>query len=270
MNDLLKLPNYLTGKLLGYGAYGRVYLAQLKLTDTEKKSEEALAIKVIVKREDLQHQFEREIAILKTISHENIISLIDHFEDDMNIYLVTKYYPFGSLYDKIRANKTISEPLVKEYTKQLISAISYLHSENIIHRDIKTDNILLAASNGSNNQIILCDFGWAVQTNSLRKSLCGTLDYLSPEMVNEKEYGPEVDYWSLGVVIYESLTGKLPFSASTYSRTYCLILTEDPSYDGLSDNLSDNAIDILRKLLIKDFSKRLKEPEILNHPFLVI
>lgn len=146
---------------------------------------------------------------------------------------------------------------------QAANAINYCHRNKVIHRDIKLENILL----GSKGEVKIADFGWSVHSPSNRRStLCGTLDYLSPEMVDGKEHDEKVDLWSLGVLCYEFLVGYPPFETKSYEDTYRRIsgaIYQIPSY------VSVGAQDLIRNLLVVDPQKRLSAEQILKHPWIV-
>ena len=254
LSFLEKLAKYEIGKSIGRGICGDIYRCRLK-----NHPDEIFALKTLDK--NTKREIYREIEILKVVNHPNIIFLVDYFEDDERIYLINKYYPGGDLYKKLKATGKFPEALTKKYTRQIVMGMIYLHSKNIIHRDLKSDNIFL----DEDDNAVIGDFSWAVMTNTLRKTCCGTLDYLSPEIVNGEEYGSETDIWSLGVLVYELLTDKMPFYASTYKQTYQLISKGQPDFPEI---LSEQAIDFIKTLLTKDREKRIKDENILEHMWL--
>ena len=145
------------------------------------------------------------------IDHPNIIKLYNHFEEEDYIYLLLEFASGGQLWHKLNQLTRFDEATVKHYMRDIISAVEYLHSKNppIIHRDIKPENLLL----DSKGHVKLADFGWSnVFTNTQRTTYCGTLDYLAPEMILETGHDVHLDIWSLGVLIFELLTGKAPFA----------------------------------------------------------
>lgn len=144
------------------------------------------------------------------LEHPNIVKLFNHYEEEDYIYLILKCATGGQLWQKLNRVGRFDEKTVKVFMTETMSAIEYLHTHNppIIHRDIKPENILLDAG----GHIKIADFGWSNINNHMRTTYCGTLDYLAPEMIMESGHDEKIDYWSLGVLIYELLTGKAPFA----------------------------------------------------------
>lgn len=135
------------------------------------------------------------------------------FFDEKRIYYILEYASHGELYEIFRKVKKFPEEKVAVYIKQVILALMYLHGLKIIHRDIKPENILLCA----NDQIKVSDFGWSVHSNSVRKTYCGTPDYICPEIARREDYDYRIDHWTLGVLAYELASGKAPFNANVRS-----------------------------------------------------
>ena len=133
-----------------------------------------------------------------------------YFYDATRVYLILEYAPKGELYKELTACTRFDEPRTATYIRQLAEALKYCHSKHVIHRDIKPENLLL----GLKGNLKIADFGWSVHAPSSRRTtLCGTLDYLPPEMIEGKEHDEMVDIWSLGVLCYEFLVGEPPFEA---------------------------------------------------------
>jgi aurora kinase A len=199
-NDKKKwsLVNFDIGRPLGRGKFGNVYLAR------EKETKFVIALKVLFKKQiaiqGIEHQVRREIEIQSHLRHPNILRMYGFFHDEQRIYLILEYAAGGTLFNALKAEGRFDEKKSAKYIKSLISALIYLHGRDVIHRDIKPENLLL----GHDDQLKIADFGWSVhEPNSLRTTLCGTMDYLSPEMVNGKPHTKAVDLWSLGVLTYE-------------------------------------------------------------------
>jgi len=190
------------------------------------------------------------------------LRLYGYFWDDKKIYLILEYAPGGELYNEIKRQGRIPESRAARYIQQITRALIYLHSKNVIHRDIKPENLL-----NSEGVIKLSDFGWSIHAPiSRRKTLCGTLDYLPPEMVCREEYDKHVDYWTLGVLIYEFLVGKPPFETETSKDTYKRI--EKVQFE-FPDCISNSARDLISRLLKRDPNERMELEEVLEHSWIV-
>ncbi|CAL1294923.1 unnamed protein product [Larinioides sclopetarius] len=212
------LDDFDIGKPLGKGKFGNVYLAR------EKTSRFVVALKVLfksqLKQNGVEHQLRREIEIQSHLRHRNILRLYGYFYDDSRVYLVLEYAPGGELYKVLQQVKRFDEKTAASYVAKVGSALKYCHSKKVIHRDIKPENLLL----GKDGELKIADFGWSVHAPSSRRTtLCGTLDYLAPEMIENKTYDEKVDLWCLGILCYEFLVGKPPFEAANVHTTYSLI-----------------------------------------------
>ncbi|KAF5627508.1 AUR kinase [Fusarium sp. NRRL 52700] len=260
----LHLGMFEIGKPLGKGKFGRVYLAR------EREHGFICALKVLHKCElqknRVEKQVQREIEIQSHLRHPNVLRLYGHFHDSKRIVLILEFAGKGELYKHLRKQGRFPEPRAAQYVAQMASALQYLHRKNVIHRDIKPENILL----GIYGEIKISDFGWSVHApGNRRTTFCGTLDYLPPEMVNPKisdyAYDRKVDLWSLGVLAYEFLVGEAPFEDDIV-MTHRRIAKADmkvPSF------VSDDATDLIKKLLVVDPKKRLPLDGVLQHPWVV-
>jgi len=254
------LKDFDIGKRLGRGKFGCVYLAR------EKTSGFIVALKVLFKsqlsRAGVEHQLRREIEIQSHLRHRNILRLYGYFYDSSRIYLILENASGGELYKQLKKVNQFSEALTSKYIGSLAEALKYCHSKNVIHRDIKPENLLLS----STGDLKIADFGWSVHApNNRRKTLCGTLDYLPPEMVEGKEHDQMVDVWSLGVLMYEFLVGSPPFEAQGQTETYRRISQVDLHFP---KHVSSDAQDLISKLLVKKASSRMKLADVAVHPFI--
>lgn len=243
------LKDFEVGRALGKGKFGNVYLAR------ERKSRFIVALKVLSKkqlvRHNVQHQLRREIEIQSHLHHRNILQLFGYFYDDSKVYLILEYAPRGELYKKLRDCCRFEEKTTSIYIGQIIDALTVCHSRDVIHRDIKPENILI----GYNGELKIADFGWSVHApSSRRQTLCGTLDYLPPEMVQHKVYDKSVDLWCLGVLTYEFLVGNPPFEMATMDGTYERIVKVQYT---CPDHVSDIAKDFVARLLKKNPKDRM-------------
>ncbi|XP_025422209.1 serine/threonine-protein kinase Aurora-2-like [Sipha flava] len=255
------LDNFDIGRALGKGKFGNVYLAR------EKSSGFIVALKVLFKTQilkaNVEHQLKREIEIQTHLRHPHIVRMFGYFHDDVRVYMILEYAP-KQLYKELQAqeNKRFSEEKAAVFIKQLAEALIYCHNKNIIHRDIKPENLLLTKS----GDLKIADFGWSVHTLvSKRMTLCGTLDYLPPEMVSGDSHDKSVDIWSVGVLLYEFLVGKPPFEAPTYEETYRRILNVQYIFP---QHVAPLARDLISRLLKVKPELRLALQDLLQHEWI--
>lgn len=293
-----KLDDFDIGRKLGEGQFGSVYLAR------ERRSGFIVALKAIKKSQLLcsfnEHLLRREIDIHSHLLHPNILQFFGWFSTATRIYLILEIAPAGELMDCL-AKGALPEPTVSRYMKQIVSAIRCCHRLDVMHRDLKPENILLDV----NGNLKLADFGWAAHVSTedqsavserptsstttgessnfqymkqRRKTYCGTLDYLSPEICRHEWYGKEVDVWCLGVLCFELATGGPPFSYEIYeSRGFSMQeCRRKQQHDiqncdirsRLTPGMSDELKDFLVKALAKDPSRRMTTAQMLRHPFI--
>ncbi|EFN68190.1 Serine/threonine-protein kinase Ial [Camponotus floridanus] len=236
------LGDFEIGAPLGRGKFGRVYLAR------EKTMHYMVALKTLYKVElvkgRVEKQVMREIEIQTHLKHPHILQLLTYFHDTKRIYLVLEFAARGELYKELKRQPDgrFNEHLSAKYTYQVADALEYCHKNDVIHRDIKPENLLLTYD----GDIKLADFGWSVHApSSKRFTLCGTLDYLPPEMVMGQTYDVYVDHWCLGILCYEFLAGKPPFLSDTQQETYTKIKT---MYIQWSDKIKPGAKDLISKV----------------------
>jgi|EP00624_Nannochloropsis_granulata_P006541 serine/threonine protein kinase len=255
------LHDFEIGRPLGKGKFGTVYLAR------ERRSKYVVALKVLRKTQLLkggvEHQLRREIEIQTHLRHRNILRMFGYFFDERRIYLILEYAPRGELYKQLTAKGKFSERLSAQYLLELSQALAFCHTKHVIHRDIKPENLLV----GHKGELKIADFGWSVHApSSKRNTLCGTLDYLPPEMIEGRAHDAMVDVWSLGVLLYEFLVGHPPFEAEGHSATYRRIARVDLHFPR---DMSEGARDLISRLLKKDPRVRISLTEISQHPWIV-
>ncbi|ERE70358.1 aurora kinase A [Cricetulus griseus] len=253
------LEDFDIGRPLGKGKFGNVYLAR------EKQSKFILALKVLFKTQlekaGVEHQLRREVEIQSHLRHPNILRLYGYFHDATRVYLILEYAPLGTVYRELQKLSKFDEQRTATYITELANALSYCHSKRVIHRDIKPENLLL----GPNGELKIADFGWSVHAPSSRRTtLCGTLDYLPPEMIEGRMHDEKVDLWSLGVLCYEFLVGMPPFEAHTHQETYRRISRVEFTFP---DFVTEGARDLISRLLKHNSSQRLTLAEVLEHPW---
>ncbi|XP_040058787.1 aurora kinase A isoform X1 [Gasterosteus aculeatus] len=262
-NRRWSLENFDIGRPLGKGKFGNVYLAR------EQQSKFILALKVLFKKQlekaGVEHQLRREVEIQSHLRHPNILRLYGYFHDLSRVYLILEFAPKGELYSELQRCGCFPEARSATYIMELADALNYCHSKKVIHRDIKPENLLL----GANGELKIADFGWSVHTPSSRRStLCGTLDYLPPEMIEGKTHDEKVDLWSLGVLCYEFLVGKPPFETKSHEETYRKISRVEYTYPTQA-NISAGAKDLVARLLKHNPMQRLPIQGVLAHPWVV-
>jgi len=264
------LEDFEVGRPLGRGKFGSVYLAR------ERRSRHVVALKVLhkgqLRRSHVEHQLRREVEIQAHLRHPNVLALYGWFHDADRVFLILEYAAKGELYRRLQAAGRFSEREAATHVAQLARALRHLHSRGVLHRDIKPENLLL----GLGNELKLADFGWSVHAPGDRRStLCGTLDYLPPEMVEGLPHGRGADVWSLGVLAYELLFGAPPFEAAGHPETYRRILRVDLNFPeeeggaGGEPRVSDEARDLVRRLLRRKPEDRLSLDGVLAHPWVM-
>ncbi|KAK9480582.1 kinase-like domain-containing protein [Lipomyces japonicus] len=255
------LDSFEIGRKLGKGKFGRVYCARDKATGY------VCALKVMDKKElthfKVEKQFRREIEIQSNLRHPNILRLYGHFHDSTRVFLILEYAGQGEMFKVLRKRGRFDEVLASHYISQIASALAYLHKKHIIHRDLKPENLLI----GLDGVVKLSDFGWSVHTPSSRRTtMCGTLDYLPPEMVEAKDHDFRVDLWALGVLTYEFLVGNPPFEEPAHKATYKRISKVDLK---IPPFVSPEAADLIRRLLQHSPERRFPLEQVPEHPWMV-
>ncbi|KAL2302243.1 hypothetical protein Nmel_009663 [Mimus melanotis] len=254
------MENYHVLEMIGEGSFGRVYKGR------RKHSAQVVALKFIPKvgrSEKELKNLQREIEIVRDLHHPNIIQMLDSFETAKEVVVVTDYAE-GELFQILEDDGSLPEDQVQTIAAQLISALYYLHSHRILHRDMKPQNILL----GKDGVVKLCDFGFAramsIHTMVLT-SIKGTPLYMSPELVEERPYDHTTDLWSVGCILYELFVGTPPFYTNSIFQLVSLIIKDPVKWPM---NMSPVFKNFLQGLLMKDPHQRLSWPELLSHPFI--
>lgn len=253
------MEDYHILECIGEGSFGRVYKGRKKYTF------EIVAMKFISKLGRSEKELmtlRREIEIMQGLKHPNIITLLDSFDTDNEVCVVTDFAD-GELFHILEDDQKLPEKIVHHIAHQLVSALWYLHSNRILHRDMKPQNILL--SNGG--FVKLCDFGFARSMSVdtfMVTSIKGTPLYMSPELVQEQPYDHNADLWALGCILFELFAGEPPFYTTNLFQLVNLITKNPVKWPtGMSSDFQD----FLCGLLDKNPSTRLTWPNLLDHPF---
>jgi calcium-dependent protein kinase len=257
--------DYTFESVIGKGGYGEVRKA------VHKKSGFTRAVKVIAKTDTDKERIEKimnEVNILRSIDHANMMKIIEFYQDDTKLYIVSEYYDGGELFEKISHLKNFSEKQAAGIMQQILSAVNYLHKHKIVHRDLKPENIVYE-SRGDNSQIKVIDFGTSqtvLDDETLSKAF-GTAYYVAPEVL-KKQYNSKCDVWSCGVILYILLCGHPPFNGSTEKKILEKVLKglyEFKEHEWKS--ISEEAVDLIKKMLVYEPAKRLTASEALGHPW---
>ncbi|KAF9919807.1 signal transducing kinase of the PAK [Linnemannia zychae] len=246
---------------IGQGASGGVYTAYQVGTN----------LSVAIKQMNLEQQPKKdliinEILVMKESSHKNIVNYIDSFLYNGDLWVVMEYMEGGSLTEVVTTNE-MADPQIGAVCRETLLGLEHLHSKGVIHRDIKSDNVLLAL----NGDIKLTDFGFCAQlkeSQGKRTTMVGTPYWMAPEVVTRKEYGPKVDIWSLGIMAIEMLEGEPPYLNENPLRALYLIATNGTPTLQHPDKVSADFTDFLHQCLEVDPEKRPTATELLRHPFI--
>ncbi|KAM3720081.1 Serine/threonine-protein kinase [Dirofilaria immitis] len=252
---------------LGKGGFARCYAAK------DSSSMIEVALKIVSKSRLTKHsqleKMRKEIAIHESLNHPNVVKFLNCFEDNTNVYMVLELCHSGTLLCRIQnaPGGRLGDHSARMYLLQIVDAVTYLHEQiGILHRDLKPGNVLLS----SNDQVKLADFGLALKLSDLpycSLNVCGTPNYLSPQVLKREGHSKESEAWSIGCILYCMLIGKPPFEADTLEKTYVKIASCDYSFP-LKPKICISAEDLISKLLIPDMVIRMKIGAIKCHPYL--
>ncbi|KAL4722164.1 hypothetical protein ACLX1H_010939 [Fusarium chlamydosporum] len=256
--ELKSVGNYALGRLIGKGSFGKVYLASHKLTNGSKQ--------VVLKSANKgDSNLAREIHHHRQFIHPHIARLYEVIVTENMVWMVLEYCSGDELYNHLLEHGPLPVEKVQKIFTQLVGAVSYVHNQSCVHRDLKLENILF----DKHENVKLVDFGFTREyegrTNHLQ-TFCGTICYSAPEMLKGEKYaGEKVDVWSLGIILYALLCGELPFDDDDDNVTRTKILSEEPKFP---DHMPPDAIPLIKALLSKRPLLRPALPEILSNTFL--
>ncbi len=255
-----EIDNYSLLKVIGKGSYGKVVLAK------QRKNSEFYAIKMI-KKEFLKGKeldnLKTEKRILEKLSHPFIVKLHKTFQSPEIVYFAFPYYTGGDLFHHLLKHKHFNENQARYFAAQLYLALTHLHENNILYRDLKPENVMLDKF----GNVKLVDFGLSKENVTMLKytsTICGTREYLPPEAVKGQSYGLSFDWWSYGILIFEMLNGFPPFADNDQSKLYKKIIHADPEF---GVKASDDCKDLVNRLLKKNINMRISPSEIVSHPW---
>lgn len=215
------------------------------------ETKEVVAVKIVniqnLEKQGMERQVKREISVLKSMKHINVVQMKEVLKSTNHIYIVMELITGGELFDKIVAAKKFEEDTARRYFRQLIEGISYCHQNNIAHRDLKPENLLLDAS----DNLKISDFGLSgiVNSNSLLQTICGTPHYVAPEVLTGKYEGKKADIWSCGIILFVMLSGCHPFDGETVNDLFKRIENLEFKYP---QYFSSEARALLDKIIIVD------------------
>jgi len=258
--------NYTLGEQLGTGAFSVVKAA------VHKKTGFKCAVKILdnysnlVDAEEEMESFQRETSIMQMLKHDNIVRLMDVFEDQEHYYVVMECVAGGELFDQILAKGFYPEEEAKILIQQVFSALAYMHSKDIAHRDIKPENLLF--SDNTYSKLKLVDFGESKAVGDGLKDYCGTPDYMAPELLKGQIYTQLVDTWAMGVVSFIMLCGFPPFDGDTETDVLCNIMNLEYDFPSPEwDEKTDESKDFVRSLM-SEAEQRNSASQALGHPWL--
>uniref|UniRef100_A0A1B0G538 Serine/threonine-protein kinase ULK3 n=1 Tax=Glossina morsitans morsitans TaxID=37546 RepID=A0A1B0G538_GLOMM len=265
--DLPRITDFEILEKLGAGSYATVYRAR------HKKLKSYHAIK-FVEMSSLSHGSREnlitEIRLLRCLNHKYIVTLQDFFWDDKTIYIVLEYCNAGSLSTFIRSKKSLPEATCKYFLRQLATAVQYMRSNDICHFDLKPQNLLLTRSQGNSVSLKVADFGFAqhLKLGEMNQQLKGSLLYMAPEIVRKHQYDAKADLWSIGVILYECLFGRAPYTSKTIEELLGRIRSCEKIRLPPNVCISKECEDLLCGLLEHDPAKRISFNDFFNHTFL--
>ncbi|EHH28621.1 hypothetical protein EGK_19093 [Macaca mulatta] len=262
------LARYDIKALIGTGSFSRVVRVEQKIT------KKPFAIKVMETRErEGRESCVSELSVLRRVSHRYIVQLMEIFEAEDRVYMVMELATGGELFDRLIAQGSFTERDAVRILRMVADGIRYLHALRITHRNLKPENLLYYHP-GAESKILITDFGLAHSGNKsgdwTMKTLCGTPEYIAPEVLLRKPYTSAVDMWALGVITYVLLSGFLPFEDENQTRLYRKILKGKYNYTGEPwPSISHLAKDFIDKLLILEAGHRMSAGQALDHPWVI-
>ena len=256
---------------IGVGGFATVHKG------VDRHTNELVAVKEVDKTQyfPADSSLEREVYILSEVRHENIIGLICTYVAPAKVFIVTELASGGELLERVTEDGSFSESDARAVVYQILNGVEYLHSKNIVHRDLKLENILFS-NRTSSAMVKIADFGLArfFADDSELRTICGSPLYVAPEILDigmsSETYTPAVDMWSIGVILYILLSGNSPFDNEDEQVLFQKIRSGEYSMDdNIWDYISEGAKDCVQKLLTVDTTDRMTVSEALQHPWVL-
>ena len=263
LNNQTKTRQYIKGRFLGKGGFAKCY--ELICKDNNKVFAAKMLQKSNLKTERQRQKLITEIKIHKSCHHAHVVAFEHNFEDSENVYILLELCQNQTLNELHMRRKILTEIEVQCYIIQLVKALQYLHSHRIIHRDLKLGNLFL----NDKMQLKVGDFGLATKLDydgERKKTICGTPNYIAPEVINSSGHSYEVDIWAIGIILYTLLVGKPPFETRDVKTTYGKIKKADYIFPE-NCKISDYAKNLIKKILVVDPKKRPSLNDILFDDF---
>lgn len=252
---------YIRGRLLGKGGFAKCY--ELLDLNTNKVYAGKIISKQRLTKPHQRQKIAREVDLQRDLSNDHVVGFHSYFEDEDNVYIVLENCSRKSLVHMLKQRKTLAEPEVRYYLNQLVEGVKYIHSKNIIHRDLKLGNMLL----NEKMQLKIADFGLATKMTyegEKKMTVCGTPNYIAPEVLQKRGHSYEADVWAIGCVAYALLVGRPPFETSTLKETYVRIANNNYT---LPQTMSVPAQNFIRQCLNHEPELRPNLNELANHEF---
>ncbi|KAG6748286.1 hypothetical protein POTOM_048203 [Populus tomentosa] len=260
--------DYILGSRIGWGSFAVVWRSIHRFSGLQ------VAVKEIDKKllsPKVSENLLKEISILSTINHPNIIRFFESIETEDRIFLVLEYCEGGDLAVYIQRHGKVTEAVARHFMRQLADGLQVLQEKHLIHRDLKPQNLLLS-SNDLTPQLKIGDFGFArsLASSDLADTLCGSPLYMAPEIIQNKKYDAKADLWSVGAILFQLVTGKPPFDGNSQYQLFQNILTSTELRfpQGALEELHPDCVDLCRGLLCRNPVERLPFKEFFNHKFL--
>jgi len=249
MAKKVNLADFEMARTLGCGSFGRVKYAKYT-PDAKFYAVKFMKKQEIIKLKQVDH-INNEKKLMAAIDHPFVVNMMGYTKDDRFVYIIMECIGGGELFTHLRRARKFSDEQSKFYSSHIASAFAHIHSKNIIHRDLKPENILLCHNGYSK----LTDFGFAkiIEPGARTYTLCGTPEYIAPEVLLNKGHGKPVDWWTLGILTYEMIVGQPPFCDEEPMGIYQKILAGKVYFPKYFDA---NAKGLVKKLLTADLSKR--------------